>query len=208
MFLKRGDDPGVPVGLAHPLNQVVYLEELLPSWAEREPENPFEAVFAPLPIRDDAALRNSLPAVWRRIQEAPLVPAVQATLERMLEFWLIERFPTLSSEELRAMLNVPVPLEGTRAYQEIFAKGEAVGKAEGKIEGEVEGAAKGETIGKADSLKRLLTHRFGNLPRWALRRLHTADIAQLDGWLDASFEAQHLEDVMGPAPKRKTTDKP
>lgn len=43
------------------------------------------------------------------------------------------------------MLPTLVPLEQSRAYQEIFAEGTAKGRAEGK----------------ADGLKRLLTRRFG-----------------------------------------------
>jgi len=106
--------------------------------------------------------------------------------------------PLLSSEELRTMLNVLVPLEQTRVYQEIFAKGKADGKTEGKAEGEVDGEAKG----KADSLKRLLTRRFGVLPRWAVQRLDAAAIMQLDGWLEGVLDAQSLEQLIGPKPGR------
>ena len=49
------------------------------------------------------------------------------------------------------MFPVLVPLEQTRAYQDIFAKGKADGEAKGK----------------ADGLKRLLKRRFGVLPRVA-----------------------------------------
>ena len=127
-----------------------------------------------------------------------MAPPVRATLERILEFLLMERFPLLTNEELRIMLPVLVPLEQTRAYQEIFAKGEAAGKADGKAEGKAEGEAKG----KADGLKRLLRRRFGVLPRWAVLRLDQAAIDQLDGWLEGIFEAQSLEDLLGPKPRR------
>ena len=96
------------------------------------------------------------------------------------------------------MLNVLVPLEQTRVYQEIFAKGEAKGKADGKTEGKTEGNAEG----KADSLKRLLTRRFGALPRWAAQRLDAAAITQLDGWLEGVLDAQSLEQLIGPKPGR------
>ena len=100
------------------------------------------------------------------------------------------------------MLPVLVPLEQTRAYQEIFAKGEAAGKADGKAEGEAKGKAEGKAEGKADGLKRLLKRRFGVLPRWAVLRLDKAAIDQLDGWLEGIFEAQSLEDLLGPRPRR------
>ncbi len=101
------------------------------------------------------------------------------------------------------MLNIFTPLEETRAYQSIFAKGEAKGRAEGKAEGEAKGEAKGEVKGKADSLKHLLTRRFGPLPKWATARIDAASIAQLDAWLDGIFDAQSLEDLLGPPPARR-----
>jgi len=127
-------------------------------------------------------LRVRAPTAWRVIRTAAVAPPVRATLERILEFLLMERFPLLTNEELRIMLPVLVPLEQTRAYQEIFAKGKAAGK--------------------ADGLKRLLKRRFGVLPRWAVLRLDGAAMEQLDGWLEGIFEAQSLEDLLGPRPRR------
>jgi predicted transposase YdaD len=200
IFLHAGDDPGAPPGALPPLCTVGYLDAILPQWLEREPDNPFVVVFAPLIITGDDALRACAPRALRTIREAPsLAPTTRATLERMLEFWLIERFPLLSSEELRTMLNVLVPLEQTRVYQEIFAKGKADGD---EVDGQAKGQAEGEVKGKADSLKRLLTRRFGVLPRWAAQRLDAAAIVQLDGWLEGIFDAPSLDALIGPKPGR------
>jgi predicted transposase YdaD len=160
--------------------------ELLPRWLEREPDNPYVAALVPLIIPRAEDLRVRAPQAWRVIRAAPLAPPIRATLERMLEFWLMERFPLLTDEELRTMFPVLVPLEQTRAYQDIFAKGKADGEAKGK----------------ADGLKRQLKRRFGALPRWAVLRLDSAAMDQLDGWLEGIFEAQSLEDLLGPRPRR------
>jgi len=48
-------------------------------------------------------------------------------LKPLPQCWLVERFPLLTDEELRTMFPVLVPLEQTRAYQDIFAKGKADG---------------------------------------------------------------------------------
>ena len=85
------------------------------------------------------------------------------------------------------MLNIFTPLEETRAYQSIFAKGEAKGRAEGK----------------AEDLKRLLARRFGHLPKWAAARIDAADIDQMDAWLDGIFDAKTLEALLGPPPARR-----
>jgi predicted transposase YdaD len=81
------------------------------------------------------------------------------------------------------MLNQLTPLEETRAYQSIFAKGEAKGKAEGK----------------GEDLQRLLTRRFGPLPVWAQARIAQADMAQLDIWLDGILDTPSLEALIGDA---------
>jgi predicted transposase YdaD len=198
IFLRADDDPGPPPGAVPPLCAVAYLDEVLPRWLELEPDNPYVAALVPLIVPRAEDLRVRAPQAWQVIRAAPLAPPIRATLERMLECWLIERFPLLTDEELRIMFPVLVPLEQTRAYQDIFAKG----KADGKVEGEADGEAKGEVKGKADGLKRLLRRRFGVLPRWAVARLDAAVMDQLDGWLEGFLEARSLEDLLGPKPRR------
>jgi hypothetical protein len=75
------------------------------------------------------------------------------------------------------MLNVVTPIQETKAYQSIYAEGEVKGKAE--------------------SLERLLTRRFGPLPVRAEQRIDAAPVAQLDAWLDGIFDAAGLEDLIG-----------
>lgn len=84
------------------------------------------------------------------------------------------------------MLNLVTPIQETRAYQSIFAEGEAKGE------------AKGESKGKASTLKRQLMRRFGPVPAWAERRIDAAEIAQLDVWLDGIFDAANVEELIGP----------
>ena len=102
------------------------------------------------------------------------------------------------------MLNLVTPIQETKAYQSIFAEGKAEGKAEGRDEGWAEGRnegwAKGKAEGKAEDLKRLLKRRFNTLPPWAAQRIDAASIAQLDAWLDAIFDAQGLEALIGSEP--------
>ncbi|WP_335582526.1 DUF2887 domain-containing protein [Candidatus Thiodictyon syntrophicum] len=58
IFLDERDDPGLPRGIGnadHPF-KAVYLDRFLPDWLEREPDNPFVAVFAPLVLKRDEDL--------------------------------------------------------------------------------------------------------------------------------------------------------
>ncbi len=183
--LREADLPRWPsrVGGPDALAMAACLERFLPAWLEREPANPFVAALAPLALVRDEELRACAPRLWRTIQDAPVAPPVRQTLSQILEFWLFERFAALTDEEIWTMLNVLTPLEETRAYQSIFAKGEAKGK--------------------ADDLKRLLARRFGPLPRWAVARINAASIAQLDAWLDGIFDAPALDALLGSPPPRR-----
>jgi len=192
VLLHERDQPNYPNWARHtevPL-RIVPLDRFLPEWLEREPENPFVAVFAPLVIEDDAELRALAPTVWRRVNDAPIAPESRALLSQVLEFWFIERFRDLSAKEIWAMLNALTPLEETHAYQSIYAEGRTDGITEGKAEG------------KSDALERLLAHRFGPLPRWASTRIAAASIDQLDAWLDGIFDAKSLEALIGPKTQR------
>jgi len=200
IFLNGRDDPGLPTGIgaADPPFKAIYLDRFLPDWLEREPDNPFVAVFAPLVLKRDEDLRALAPRLWQTIQDASLPEPVRHTLSEVLEFWLFERFRTLTAEEIWTMLHHLTPLEETRAYQSIFVKGEAKGKAEGEAKGKAEGEAKGKAEGKAEVIQRLLARRFGPLPCWAEQRIAAAPAEQLDAWLDALLEADSIAALIGP----------
>jgi predicted transposase YdaD len=101
---------------------------------------------------------------------------------------LFERFRSLTAEEILSMITHLTPLEETRAYQDIFSKGEAKGKDEGK----------------AETLLRQLRRRFGAVPDWAEERIAAASVEQLDTWLDGIFDADGVVGLIGSAdlPKR------
>jgi predicted transposase YdaD len=50
----------------------------------------------------------------------------------VFQSWLMARFKSLSLEEILKMLGELTPLEETRAYQELVAKGEDIGEARGR----------------------------------------------------------------------------
>jgi len=212
VFLRERDAPAFPrwaQGSHTPLLTAA-LDRFLPEWLACEPDNPYVAVFAPLMIDRDEDLRAQAPTLWRTVQTALVTPEVREVLSQVLEFWFFERFRGLTAQEIWAMLNLVTPIQETRAYQSIFAEGEATGKvkgkaegkaegrAEGKAEGMAEGKAEGMAEGKASVLKRLAARRFGPLPEWARRRIEVAPVAQLDGWLDGIFDAETLVALIGP----------
>ena len=51
--------------------------------------------------------------------------------------------------------------------------------------------------GKAELLIRLLSRRFGPLPRWAEARVSKAKSVQIEEWADAVLDASSLTEVLG-----------
>ncbi|WPL19251.1 hypothetical protein Thiowin_04363 [Thiorhodovibrio winogradskyi] len=183
VFLHAADIPQHPSWVHAPGSpiQCVAFDTFLRQLIEREPDNPFVVVFAPLMMDSDTELSERAPALWQSIQQAPLAEDIRETLSNVLEFWFFERYKDKSEEEIWTMLNLVTPIEETKAYQSIFAKGKKDGKAEGQ----------------ANTLHRQLTRRFGPLQPWATQRITSAPEAQLERWLDGIFDATSVEDLLG-----------
>ena len=187
VFLRAADIPDRPNWVHEQGSPIrcVSLDRFLREWLEREPDNPYLTVFAPLIIDSDAELTQRAPVLWQTIQQAPLDVDIRETLSEVLEFWFFERFSGKTAQEIWTMLNLLTPIQETKAYQSIFAEGKTEGKTEGKIEG------------KIGTLCRQLTRRFGPLPSWAAQRITAASEAQLDTWLNDIFEANSVQDLIG-----------
>ena len=84
VFLREEDVPSFPrwANQADAPLLTVVLRLVLPDWLEREPNNPYLAVFAPLLIEDDAQWRAHAPELWRTEQQAPLAAEVRDSLGR------------------------------------------------------------------------------------------------------------------------------
>ena len=193
VFLRRADAPLYPRGIAGegcPV-RAVYLDEVLKDLLAREPDNPYVAVLAPLVIADDAELAAQGPALWQRVRAAELTEPARDALSEVLLFWFMDRFKTLTRDEVRAMLSFWRSIEETSGYQAI--------KDEGREEGRDQGRAEGRLKAKTDDLTRLLTRRFGPLPEWAAARIAAADLPQLDTWIDGLLDPPSLTDLLGAA---------
>ena len=56
-----------------------------------------------------------------------------------------------------------------------------------------EGRQEGKAEGKAEMLQRLLIRRFGDLPNWAIEKLHNASSPQLESWFEKALDASDLD---------------
>ncbi len=99
-------------------------------------------------------------------------------------------------DELRVIIRGEAPdmeQELVSALDYYRAEGEAKGRVEGRVEGEAKGRVEGEAKGRAEVLQRQLRLKFGELPEWALQRLQSASVEQLDSYAERILTAESLE---------------
>jgi flagellar biosynthesis/type III secretory pathway protein FliH len=93
--------------------------------------------------------------------------------------------------ELHTMIEERAPTWAERMMQQ----GVLQGMQQGMQQGEQQGLQKGEVRGKVQSLKRLLTRKFGPIPATIETKINTATPEQLDTWFDAAIDATHIDSV-------------
>jgi predicted transposase/invertase (TIGR01784 family) len=155
--------------------QRIYLEDY---------QNTKESVFALLRL---IACPETETVSWAQQvlqQREPLSPAIIEFMETVLVY----KLPTLSREEVKAMLGLnDVQLKQTRFYQEIAE--------EERREGKLEGIHEGIHEGQIQFLSHMLSQRFGPLPEHVQLKLQKADAAQLKKWGEQLWNAKSLDDV-------------
>jgi predicted transposase YdaD len=133
---------------------------------------------------DDLAIPRA-----RRLIEHSATTTADPTLINFIETILVYKLPRSTREEIQTMLGISdVDLKQTRFYQDVHAEG----KLEGKLEGKAEGKLEGRRSEAAEMLKRLAQLRFGALPGDVHTIIASADIAQLEEWLERLLTAPNL----------------
>jgi len=135
-------------------------------------------------------LRARAPAVYSQLQTANVAPQARQYCLEVFQSWLMARFKALSLEEILKMLGELTPLEETRAYKELVAKGEAIGRQEGHQEGREEGRQREERL-----IMRLLQRRIGPVPPALQTRIAALPIEQLEALGEALLDFADLADL-------------
>ena len=60
---------------------------------------------------------------------------------------------------------------------------------------EARGEARGEIMGRANTLLRQISLKFGEVPEERRRQVTSAGRAELDAWIDAVLTARNIDDV-------------
>jgi predicted transposase/invertase (TIGR01784 family) len=166
LFARRSLDPGIPRNYAvlqeQGLIQVLYLEEQTGIGS---------LAFAVMELlrTPKRGFKTRVKTLLTRLGSEALPPDQQRQIMEMLNTMLVAKFPTLTRQELEAMLNVP-SLRNTRVFQE------------------------GVEEGERRVLIRQLTKRFAPLPEDIVARLEAiTDAARLEQLAEAVLTAPDLE---------------
>ncbi len=137
-----------------------------------------------LPVQPEAELKRRTQQVLERHPE--LVSAVLTML--------LERLPTLTTEEIMVFAGIPTDqLLHTRAAQDLLDRGRQEGEARGRQEGEAQGEARGRAAEAAAVTLRLLNRRCGPLSDATTAEIQALPLEQLEALAEA------LLDFGGPA---------
>jgi predicted transposase YdaD len=163
-----------------------YLPDVLRRLAQDVPDHPLLAVFLPYLEDDLERLRGRAPAVYSQLKAAAVPPQARQYCLDVFQSWLMARFKTHSLKEVLKMLGELTPLEETRAYKELVAKGEAIGRQEGRQEGR----QREERL-----ILRQLQRRIGPVPQAQQTRIAAFPIEQLEALGEALLDFADLADL-------------
>jgi len=124
-----------------------------------------------LPVQPEAQLKRSTQQILVRHPE--LLSAVLTML--------LERLPTLTTEELMVFAGIPTDqLLHTRAAQDLLDRG--------RQEGEAQGEARGRALGEATVTLRQLNRRCGPLSEATIARIQALPLEQLEALAEALLD--------------------
>jgi predicted transposase YdaD len=118
-----------------------YLVDILERLAEKDPNHSLVLLFKPL-VEKPHNLEKTAREYYRRLSDLPLPSQKRQTLLDIFEYWMLQLFKDLPVEEVKMMYTPLTPLEETRGYKDLIAKGEAIG--------EIRGEKRGELLGKIE----------------------------------------------------------
>ena len=157
--------------------RVFYLDKEMALLAKRDPQHPLPKLLSPIFEKSDAKLESQAKVIYDALKSSPnSSPSQVQTLCEVFYALLIGRFKNKTHQEISAMLILP-DITKTRAGRELIEMGKAEGKAEGK----------------AGFACKVLTHRFGKLPKSVAESIMHLDYLQLEKLEDKVLEFPDLK---------------
>jgi len=138
---------------------------------------------------------KTAPLLAKQLISTVAVQNSQHPLLDLIETIVTYKFPHLTREEVRQMLDIPdihLDIRKTQFYRDVFFEGQQEGKLEGKLEGEVK------------DILNLLKRRFGKLNRSLVTNIKSLNLKQLDYLADNLLDFKQLDDVLSWLNQHKT----
>lgn len=145
IFFNRQWDPRTEPwhGLCHSANpyfRAFYLTDLVAQLSEKRPNHPLVLLFQPI-LADRGHLRRNARNYYQRLEAEVSRSQSLTYLLDIFGRWMLQRFAEVSEAEVMAMFNL-TPLEETRGYRDLVARGKAIGEKRGLLMGEIQGQIK------------------------------------------------------------------
>lgn len=116
--------------------RVLFLEELIPAFADHHPDSPLVPILATLD-EERSKLENHAREYYRKIQQHPaLSPADRTTLLDIFQSLFIQRFKNKNQQDLLAMIAELTPIEETRVGRDLLEQGRHEGLEQGLEQGQ------------------------------------------------------------------------
>lgn len=114
-------------------------------------------VLKPLALTRKREVFEQIPQWKAELQALQLSEYRINTLFALLEYMIVQRFPSMNEKEVQTMLQL-TPIENTVVGQQVFRRGKQEGLQEGLQEGQKKGLTRGELIGEIRRMQRILDH--------------------------------------------------
>ncbi len=171
LFLDERDDPGgCPFACLppHQFFRISLLDGLTAVWQQAGALT----VLKPLVVPGKEDVAGHIQQWTTEIRALHLPEEKIHTLLELLEYLIIQRFPTLSRKEVETMLNL-TPIEDSIIGQELIQIGQRKGRQEGRQEGRQKGRQEGALIGEIRAMQKFLKYPVTPVDELAQQEMNT-----------------------------------
>ena len=144
----------------------------------------------------DPHLSDKLPEIINLLQEISSRQTALEILEILLRYVVVSTKRYTEKDILEILNHTSIEDNIMKTFiDEYIEQGRKKGKQEGRQEGIQEGRQEGMQQAGYKILSTQLTHRFGDLPKWATEKIDNADIDTLEKWSLRLLSAKKLDEV-------------
>lgn len=180
---------GCGVDYIFPMSKLIDWED---NWIELEQSNNVFALVVMAQIKakrlkNSAKRKDAKIGIIRLMYERGYTKAKIQELFTIID-WMIQIPSVLNAEFLCAIYAIEE--EKKMPY---INTAERVGIEKGRLAGLQEGRQEGRQEGEAIALRKQIRMKFGHIPDWAEKKIASADISELDQWIEKILTAETLE---------------